>query len=236
MTVYCYRRVSSLEQDQDERTSLADQERRCRGIAMMRGVLADVVIVSDIDVSGALKFSKRPGGRRILGEIEAGDLVIASKMDRMFRSCADALMTVEDLRALGVGVILADIGTEPIADSATANLFFTMLAAFAEFDRFLIRERTADGRRGKKARGGHIGGLAPYGYRVNGSGREAMLIADLAEQSVIAEARRLASTGLSLRAVARELAASGRMSRTGKSFTATQVMRMLRCSSDEAVA
>ena len=77
-----------------------------------------------------------------------------------------------------------DVSTDPVMSSACGKLFFSMLASFAEFERMRIRERIAEGKTGKLARGGHAGGEAPYGWRIEGAGRLARLVEEPAEQAV----------------------------------------------------
>ena len=61
-----------------------------------------------------------------------------------------------------------------MTENGMAKLFFTMLAAFAEFERGRIAERTAEGRKSSAA-GGHLGGPALSGYHKVGAGKNAML-------------------------------------------------------------
>ena len=222
---YGYTRVSTNEQATD-RSSLEDQERRISGAAMMRGETLTRVI-SDPGISGAVPISDRPGGSELMAVLQRGDVVIAAKMDRMFRSARDALVTVESLRDRGVKLVLADMGTDPVTENGVSRLFFAMLAAFAEFERERIAERVAEGRAGKKRSGGHIGGSAPFGWCVRGSGRTAVLAEDEDEQAVIAAAVSYRGQGLSLRKVAKALADAGHVSRTGGSFAVVQIERML---------
>ncbi len=182
--IFGYLRCSTMEQGADDRTSLAEQERRIRGVAMMMGQ-SNLTIIRDVGVSGSVALSDRPAGGQMYGMLQPGDVLVAAKMDRLFRSASDALTTVETLHAKNVKVILVDMGIEPVTDGGPAKMFFTMLAAFAEFERWRTRERTADGRRGKAARGGHIGGDAPYGWTKVGTGRAAELVENDAEQTVI---------------------------------------------------
>ena len=171
---------------QGDGTTIEDQKNRIRGAAMMRGAGSDIVIYEDKAVSGSIPLGDRPAGARLLSEIEAGDMMIAAKCDRLFRSASDALATVEQLKARGIGVILADIGPDPVTENGTAKLFFSLLASFAEWEKVRILERMQDGRSGKRRHGGHIGGSAPIGFRVQGHGREATLVPDPAEQEIVA--------------------------------------------------
>ncbi len=94
------------------------------------------------------------------------------------------------------------MGPDPVTDNGVAKLFFGMLALVAEFERERILERTKDGRRAKAARGGHVGGSAPFGYRVNGSGKDASLVEVPAQQAAVITIRELLGQGHSLRRIA----------------------------------
>ena len=67
------------------------------GFARIRG--ADkfgVQIYTDAGVSGATKLASRPAGAELLLAMKQGDIVIASKLDRMFRSAADAIAMFDE--------------------------------------------------------------------------------------------------------------------------------------------
>jgi DNA invertase Pin-like site-specific DNA recombinase len=155
-------------------------------------------------------------------------VLIAAKLDRLFRSAEDALVSARLLQERGVSLILVDMGSDPVTGNGVSKLFFTMLAAIAEFERARIAERMNDGRKGKKGNGGHIGGDAPYGFRVEGSGRDARLVAVEAEQAAVARAVALRGQGLSLRAVSDALFAEGIVDRTGKAFRPGTLDRVLK--------
>lgn len=76
-------------------------------------------------------------------------------------------------------------------------------------------------------------GAVPYGKRLADDG--VLLLDDPSEQAVILLARELKNSGLSLREVSRELATLGHFSRNGKQFHASQVMRMIKIDSDQAI-
>ena len=228
--IHLYLRVSTTEQAEHGKSSLDDQERRARGAAMMRGEQA-IKVHTDIGISGGVPIDKRPAGGAMMKQIQPGDLIIAAKMDRMFRSASDAINTTEALQKQQVGVILADIGPDPVTENGVSKMFFTILAAVAEFEKTRIAERMEDGRRGKRAKGGHTGGQPPYGYTVEGTGALAKLVADEAEQETIKDAKRLYAKGRSYRDIATLLMKRGKLARNGKPFASTQVMRMLKSQS-----
>jgi hypothetical protein len=69
-----------------------------------------------------------------------GDVVIAAKLDRLFRSAIDALTVVEDLRKRVLALHLLELGGD-ISGNGLSKLFLTIAAAFAEAERDRIRER-----------------------------------------------------------------------------------------------
>lgn len=222
--IYGYVRVSTTEQAGEHKSSLAEQERRIRGVALARGEeIAE--IFSDPGVSGSVPLTARPSGGRLLATVEKGDIIIASKMDRVFRSAADALTTADALRDRGVDLILVDMGIESVLTSGTAKLFFGMLAMVAEFERWRITERATEGRRSKRNKGGFIGGITPYGYVKIGMGAEAVLVEDEGEQKIIAAAQE--RKGKSLRRISSELLEMGFRDRSGSQFQPVQIKRML---------
>jgi site-specific DNA recombinase len=97
------------------------------------------------------------------------------------------------------------------------------LASVSQWEREAIGERTAAAMQYKAACGEFTGGEAPFGW----SAVDGRLEPVEAEQTVIAEARRIRAAGVSLRTVARELDRAGMRSRTGRPFAAVQVRRML---------
>ena len=219
-----YRRVSTLEQAADDRTSLDEQERIIRGIAMVRGIdKMDVTIYSDPGISGSVPLRFRPEGKKLLNEMQAGDTVVASKLDRMFRSASDALLCAERMKEVGAQLILVDMGADPVTGNGMAKCFFTMAAAFAELERNIIAERMSTGKAAKKARGGHTGGEAPYGLNIIGHGRDARIEINPQEQEVIALVMRLRKRGESKMSVLRRLRKEGIATRSGKPFQMIQV-------------
>jgi putative DNA-invertase from lambdoid prophage Rac len=222
-----YVRVSTEEQAASDRTSLKEQERVIRGVAMTRGLdKFDVVVYADPGVSGSIALKERPGGAKLFAQVQKGDVVCASKLDRMFRSCSDALNTAEEWKKQGIELILFDMGCDPVTSNGAAKFFFTILAAAADFERGRINDRTADGRRGKKERGGHLGGQPPYGFKVVGEGREAKLEPNEQEREIIRTAVALRRK-FPLGRTTRELRALGMRDRAGSEFRVVQVKRLL---------
>ncbi|ARW15850.1 recombinase family protein [Komagataeibacter europaeus] len=99
---------------------------------------------------------KRPALRRLLQEVTKGDIVTVYRLDRLARSTQHLLEIAESLRRRDVG--LRSI-CEPWVDttSSEGRIVMTVFAGIADFERALIRERTAMGRLNARQRGIHMG-------------------------------------------------------------------------------
>ena len=108
MAVYGYVRVSTANQAQDGE-SLETQRRQVGGYAMQQGWDLDRTF-TERGVSGSKPLADRPQGKRLLATLQPGDVVVAAKLDRVFRSALDALQTCQDFRDRGVALHLLDLG------------------------------------------------------------------------------------------------------------------------------
>ena len=91
--------------------------------------------------------------------IREGDLVRVASMDRLARSLRDMRDIIDEIVGKGASVQFLKEGQtySPETDDPLSQLMLHMLAAFAEFERSLIRERQADGIRIAKAQGKYRG-------------------------------------------------------------------------------
>ncbi len=172
MPVFGYGRVSTADQDPQLQID-ALEVARCDEIIWETG-------------SGAK--SDRPAWQSLLARLGEGDVLIVWKLDRIGRSTQDLLAIASRLEAAGAHLRSL---TQPI-DTTTSHgrLIFTVLAAVAEYERDLIRERT-------------LAGLAAARRRGRVGGRPAALSVEQAEL-----ARRLLREGSSQKQVARQLGVS----------------------------
>ncbi len=100
--------------------------------------------------------SDRAQLRRVLDALGADDVLLVTRLDRLARSTRDLLTTLDQISAKGARFrSLADTW----ADTTTPHgrLMLTVLGGLAEFERELIRARTAEGRVRAKAAGVTIG-------------------------------------------------------------------------------
>lgn len=112
-------------------------------------------------ISGAKRMAAEPNhyvysaaGRTNVGHGPAcrtGDVLIVWKLDRLGRSLAHLVQTVQDLAARGVGFRALQEHLD--TTNSGGKLIFHLFAALAEFERDLIRERTTAGLAAAHARG-----------------------------------------------------------------------------------
>ena len=86
--------------------------------------------------------------RCALAQLDAGDALMVTRLDRLARSTRDLLNTLAGIAAKGAG--FRSLG-DTWADTTTAHgrLMLTVLGGLAEFERELIRARTGEGRKPK---------------------------------------------------------------------------------------
>lgn len=106
------------------------------------------------DVANGAK-ADRAGLQEALNFVHKGDILVVWKLDRLGRSLRDLIDTIKDLESRGVG--LRSLKEEINTTSDGGKLFFHIMAALAEFERDLIRERTKTGLASARARG-RLGG------------------------------------------------------------------------------
>ena len=187
MKVYGYLRVSTMRQV-NEGESLEVQRRQIEGYALQHAL--------------KLPIGSRPAGASLMERLEPGDILIAAKLDRLFRSALDALKCVEEMKSRGVKVHLLDLGGD-IAANGLSRLFLTIVAAFAEAERDRIRERVSQVKLDQKRRGRYLGGVAPFGFTI---GVDGALYECPGEQAAVEDIKRWSASGRSLRTIASDLA------------------------------
>ena len=136
-----YLRVSTEEQNPD---------RQRDGL----NTLCDEIHIEKISAVG----KKRPVYNKVLKRLKAGDTLVVWDLDRAFRSTVDALLEAEKLRARGIEFQIVTLNVDTATPSG--ELIYTVMAAFAQFERQNLIKRTREGMEAAKRRGKHIG--RPY--------------------------------------------------------------------------
>jgi DNA invertase Pin-like site-specific DNA recombinase len=101
-------------------------------------------------VSGAITDRKALG--KALAALQAGDVLLVTRLDRLARSTRDLLNILDTISKAGAGFrSLADTWAD--TTSPHGRLMLTVLGGLAEFERELIKARTTEGRKRAQARG-----------------------------------------------------------------------------------
>ena len=111
------------------------------------------------------KDTQRPELERLIAFVRDGDTVVVHSMDRLARNLDDLRRIVQKLTKRGVCIeFVKESLTFTGDDSPIANLMLSVMGAFAEFERALLRERQREGIALAKQRGAYRGrkrSLAP---------------------------------------------------------------------------
>ena len=149
-----YVRVSTAEQA-DSGAGMAAQRTAIEDATRRRGWVL-VAILEDAGVSGK-STKKRPALEAATALIEAGgaDALVVAKLDRLSRSMLDFLTLMDRARKNNWAIVLLDVDFD--MTTPTGELMANMLAAFAQFERKIIGQRTRDGLAQKRAQGVQLG-------------------------------------------------------------------------------
>jgi DNA invertase Pin-like site-specific DNA recombinase len=111
-------------------------------------------VFRDVHVSGA--NTDRAHLRRVIEQLQPSDVLMVTRLDRLARSTRDLLNTLAAIADRKAG--FRSLG-DAWADTTTSHgrLMLTILGGLAEFERDLIRKRTAEGRERAKERGVKMG-------------------------------------------------------------------------------
>ena len=146
--LYC--RVSTADQSCDL------QLRELRTYCLTRGW---EIVGEYVDTGWSGSTANRPELTRLMNDARKRrfDVVLVWKLDRWGRSVADSMRNIQELDSVGVKflAVTQNIGTEE--SSPMARFMLTIMTAFAELEKELIRERTLAGVRAARANGKTLG-------------------------------------------------------------------------------
>jgi len=196
MGIYGYVRVSTLQQA-NEGESLDTQLKQIQSYSDLKGFGIPLEnFITERGVSGSLEFERRPEGGRLFNQLVSGDVLIFSKLDRAFRNTRNALNTLHELKQRGVSVHFIDLGGD-VTNDGIGSVIFTILSAFATFERERIATRIREVKQVQKADGKFLGGFTRFGYRVV----DEKLVKDQRQQQIIMEMKDMRRRGMSLRRI-----------------------------------
>ena len=140
-------------------------------------------------VSGSTAIAQRRGFAKLMDRLEAGDVLIVTKLDRLGRDAIDVSLTVKALAGMGVRVHCLALGGVDLTSSAS-TMTMNVLNAVAQFERDLLIERTQSGLKRAKAEGKTLGRPATLGEQQKPAVRDGLA----AGEGVSALARKLGTS------------------------------------------
>ena len=144
--VFAYCRVSTA----DQTTENQIQEIAAAGFTVQKGRAITET------VSGSVPAMERKGFLALLNKLEAADVLIVTKLDRLGRNAMDVRASVERLASIGVRVHCLALGGVDLTSPA-GKMTMGVIAAVAEFERDLLIERTQSGLARVKSQGKVLG-------------------------------------------------------------------------------
>ena len=149
MNVAIYTRVSTEDQHNENQLRILRDECAKRSWTIA-AEYADVI-------SGA-KFD-RPGLEAMMQQVKAKvyDAVLVLRIDRLGRSMGQVIKAIEDMRRVKCAFVAIDQGIDTSSMNPASELLMNVFAAFAQFERSMISERTKEGLARVKANGTKLG-------------------------------------------------------------------------------
>lgn len=144
-----YARVSTRQQSTDRQ----EQD------LLAAGVRRDDLYI-DRGVSGAR--ASRPHFDRAIAALHDGDTLVIATLDRLGRSTQNMLAFAQELRSRGAGLRVLNLGGGDVDTSTPmGSMVFTVMAALAQMELDIKRERIGDSVSKRRAAGKDLGGRRP---------------------------------------------------------------------------
>lgn len=126
------------------RVSTKGQARDGNGLDVQRAALeaAGAEVIYEEAFTGTKK--ERPELSRLLDDLQSGDTLVVTKLDRIARSASQGAEMIKGLLDKGVTVRILNMGV--LDGTPAGKLITTVMFAFAEFERDMIVERTREGK------------------------------------------------------------------------------------------
>ncbi len=178
----------------------------CQRYAVMKGLIITETIKDPETSARQTPVFEREGGSR-LRFLPAGTHVICAKLDRMFRSTADGLLTMNHFKKHGIVLHFADqSGCTLDLSTGEGEFMFTVLLAAASLEPRRTADRTSKAMKHRQSNGQRMTSAKtiPFGQKLDPQNPERTVVCPV-EVLKINEAYALRQQGLSLREIANRI-------------------------------
>lgn len=203
MTIYSYCRTSELEAslERDELDAILEPEMLAIQTYCLRQSWFMTETLKDSNCSWNQEFSRRESGKRLMSLLQAGDVILCSKLERIFSSSHEAIKLVQKLKAMSVQLHIVELNGD-ITDSELSVNFAKVTEVYSALEKRKSAERIKGVKQRQRKQGRYLGGSRPFGYMIHENGR---LIENPMEQRVLRRIMELKKQGKSLRAISSEV-------------------------------
>ena len=203
MTIYSYFRTSELEVtlEQDQLDTILESEvlsiqTYCLG---RRWFLTETL--RDSNCRWSLEFHNRENGKKLMGILQPGDVVVCSKLERIVSSSQEAVKLIRNFKQKSTQLHVIELGGDITSPEFSVN-FEMMAEMFSSLEKRKSAERIKGVKQRQRQQGRYLGGSRPFGYMIHENGR---LIENPMEQRVLKKIMVLKKEGKSLRAISNEV-------------------------------
>lgn len=203
MTIYSYCRTSELEAslEQDELDAILEPEMLAIQTYCLRQSWFMTETLKDSNCNWNHEFGRRDSGKRLLGLLQAGDVILCSKLERICSSSHEVLKLIAKLRDKSVQLHIVELGGD-ITDPEISVNFAKITEIYSALEKRKSAERIKGVKQRQRKQGRYLGGSRPFGYMIHENGR---LIENPMEQRVLRRIMELKKQGKSLRAISSEV-------------------------------
>jgi DNA invertase Pin-like site-specific DNA recombinase len=203
MTIYSYCRTSELEatMDQDQLDAILEPEMLAIQTYCLRQSWFMTETLRDTNCNWNQEFSRREAGKRLLNILQAGDVVLCSKLERLCSSSHEVVKLIKKLKEMSVQLHIVELGGD-ISNAELSVNFARVTELYSALEKRKSAERIKGVKQKQRKQGRYLGGSRPFGFMIHENGR---LIENPMEQRVLRRIMDLKKQGKSLRAISSEV-------------------------------
>ncbi|MCY4263899.1 MAG: recombinase family protein [Gammaproteobacteria bacterium] len=203
MTIYSYCRTSEMEasMDLEKLNSILEPELLAVQIYCLQQDWFMTETIRDDNCCWSVEFLDRSNARLLFAQLEPGDIVLCSKLERIASSGAEAANLINQFRKRQIQLHIVEMKGD-ITDPEFSVNFEKVTKIFSSLEKRKSAERIKGVKQRQRKQGRYLGGSRPFGYSIHENGN---LVENPSEQRVLRKIMELKRQGKSLRAISSEV-------------------------------